>query len=126
MPAWLPILKAVLPHIATIVTSAIPAFTSRKSPESVPQQIAELQAAVQNNAEQLKVLARQLEHTVRAVEQGATSLDQVLTQIERKNSALEQRTAEVVEKLRQTRLIGIVSGVIAVIALCVAAVSLLA
>ena len=70
MAAWLiPALKAVLPHIGTIVAAAGPVFT-KKSGE-VQQQITELQSAVSQNAHDIKELAAQLETTVSVIEQGA-------------------------------------------------------
>ena len=70
MAAWfLPALKAVLPHIGTIISAAGPVFT-KKSGE-VQQQITELQSAVSQNALNIKELAAQLETTVSAIEQGA-------------------------------------------------------
>jgi len=77
MAAWLiPALKAVLPHIGTIVSVAAPVFT-RKSADAanqaqlVQQQIAELQAAAAQNAGSIKALAEQLQGTVAALEQAA-------------------------------------------------------
>ncbi len=74
MPGWLlPALKAILPHVGSIVDAAKPVFT-RKKPESgtdVQQQIAELQGAVLQNAEHVKELAQQLQSTVAALEQSA-------------------------------------------------------
>ena len=75
MPGWLlPALKAVLPHVGTIVDAAKPVFT-RKKPETggdVQQQIAELQAAASRNTELVKELAEQLQTTVAALEQSAS------------------------------------------------------
>jgi hypothetical protein len=74
MPGWLlPALKAILPHVGSIVDAAKPVFT-RKKPESgtdVQQQIVELQGAVLQNAEHVKELAQQLQSTVAALEQSA-------------------------------------------------------
>jgi len=57
MPGWLlPALKAILPHVGSIVDAAKPVFT-RKKPETgtdLQQQIAELQAAATANAEHVK------------------------------------------------------------------------
>ena len=80
MAAWLvPAVKAILPYLSSIVTAAIPVFTTRKSNEAVAaqaqllqQQIAELQSAASKNAEHIKELAEQLQKTVAALEQGAT------------------------------------------------------
>src|SRR5688572_15219583 len=76
MPSWLlPALKAVLPHVGTIVDAAKPVFTRKKTEAADVQlqQIAELQAAASQNAENLKELAQQLQNTVAALEQSATA-----------------------------------------------------
>ena len=70
MAAWLiPALKAVLPHIGTILSAAGPVFTKKSG--DVQQQVTELQAAVSQNAQNIKELAAQLETTVSAIEQSA-------------------------------------------------------
>ena len=70
MPAWLiPALKAVLPHIGTIISAAAPVFT-RKNADAVA--ITELQSAVSQNAANIKELAEQLQSTVAALEQAAS------------------------------------------------------
>src|SRR5450756_2910098 len=79
MPAWLiPALKAVLPHVGTIVSAAAPAFT-KKSADVVAnqtmllqQQITELQAAASENDAHIKELAAQIQNTVEALENGAS------------------------------------------------------
>lgn len=71
MAAWLPLLKTVLPYLTAIITAAVPAFTAKKDNE----QIAELQQAVRQNAESIKVLAEQMQRTIRAIEAGAVSGD---------------------------------------------------
>lgn len=76
MAPWLPLLKAVLPYLTTIVTAALPAFTARKDNE----QIAELQQAVRQNAESIKVLAEQLQRTIHAIEAGAAAAERAQRQ----------------------------------------------
>lgn len=79
MAAWLiPAVKAILPFVSPIVTSALPVFTTRKSDEATPvqtdllqKQITELQSAAAQNALHVKKLAEQLQKTVTALEQGA-------------------------------------------------------
>lgn len=78
MPAWLiPALKAVLPHVGTIVSVAVPAFTKMRSGSAETegslqqQQIAELQTAAAQNATHIRELAEQLQVTVKALEQAA-------------------------------------------------------
>jgi hypothetical protein len=77
MAAWfLPALKAVLPHVGTLITAAAPVFT-RKSAEAanqvqlMQQQIAELQGAATQNADNIKALAVQLQETLAALHQAA-------------------------------------------------------
>lgn len=78
MATWLiPALKAVLPHIGTIISATGPAFT-KKSTEATPdqtqllqKQISELQLAASQNAKHVKELAEQLQRTVAAIEQAA-------------------------------------------------------
>lgn len=79
MAVWLiPALKAVLPHVATIVSAATPAFTKKKADAAanqtllLQQQITELQAAASQNAAHIKELAAQLQSTVAALEQTAS------------------------------------------------------
>ena len=70
MPAWLiPALKAVLPHIGTIISAAAPVFT-RRNADAVA--ITELQSAASQNAAHIKELAEQLQSTVAALEQAAS------------------------------------------------------
>ena len=79
MPSWLiPALKAVLPHVGMIVDAAKPVFTRKKpaeaaaaNPDVVQQQIAELQAAAAQNADNIKELAEQLQSTVTALQTSA-------------------------------------------------------
>ena len=63
MALLIPVLRAVLPHIGTILSAASPAFSSR----TADPQIAELRAAVSANAAHTKELAEQLERTVTAL-----------------------------------------------------------
>ncbi len=77
MAAWLiPALKAVLPHVGTIISAASPAFTRKKIDANqtllLQQQIAELQSAASQNAEHIKELAEQLQNTVAALEHAAS------------------------------------------------------
>ena len=77
MAAWLiPALKAVLPHVGTIISAAVPAFTKKKTDTAanqtlLQQQIAELQTAASQNAAHIKALAEQLQTTVAALENAA-------------------------------------------------------
>lgn len=82
MIGWLSVAKAVLPHVADIVSAAGPVFTKRKNedvasahPAVLQEQINELQAAAAQNNEYIKELAGQLQTTISALEQGALDAD---------------------------------------------------
>lgn len=94
MPAWLPILKATLPYLTQIVTTAIPVFTSRSNKqgkgadkalpdEVVSKQISELQAAVTQNAESLHTLASKLQDSLQGIDFAAGNLQAELTSLRR-------------------------------------------
>lgn len=78
MATWLiPALKAILPHIGTIVSATAPAFTKKRADATpdqthlLQQQISELQSAASQNATHVKELAEQLQRTIAAIEQAA-------------------------------------------------------
>ena len=79
MPAWfIPILKAVLPHIGNIISAATPVFT-KKHTDAVAnqaillqQQVTELQTAAFENDAHIKELAAQIQTAVTALEEGAS------------------------------------------------------
>lgn len=72
MALWLATIKALLPHVATIVTAATPHFTKGKGGDATQQaQIEELQRAVAQNAEYIKELAEQLRNAAAALELAA-------------------------------------------------------
>jgi len=82
MAPWLiPALKAVLPHIGTIITAAKPVFTRKTdaaASDATPlpqQQIEELQAAAAQNAAHIHALAGQLQDMVSALEQAAAQAE---------------------------------------------------
>jgi len=106
MAAWfIPALKAVLPHVGTIISAAAPVFTKKKAdaPASqtllLQQQVAELQTAALQNAAHIKELAAQLQSTVAALEQAASIAE---------------------AKLRRVFLFCLVAIALSAIALCVA------
>ena len=82
MAAWfIPALKAILPHVGTIVGAAAPVFT-RKTAEKetdplvlIGKQIAELQAAAAKNADDTKELAGQLQGVVTTLEKAASETE---------------------------------------------------
>lgn len=86
MAAWLiPALKAVLPHVGTIISAAGPAFTKKKTDANptglLQEQIAELQSAASQNAAHIKELAEQLQSTVAALEHAASIAEAKLRRV---------------------------------------------
>jgi hypothetical protein len=93
MAAWLPVIKAAIPHIAQVVTVALPIFTSNKESADrevlIANQIEELQAAAAQNAASVKDLATQLKSTLEGLESAATDLQaQLKRQMMRTNLVL--------------------------------------
>lgn len=75
MVGWfIPALKAVLPHVGSILSAAMPVFTKKNTDAGadralLQQQISELQSAVSQNAAHIKELAAQLQTAIAALEQ---------------------------------------------------------
>jgi len=82
MSSWIPLIKTAIPYVVQVLSIAIPAFTSRSSQKEaadiVPEQIAELQNAVIQNSESVKVLAEQLKGTLEGMDAAAVKLQQEL------------------------------------------------
>jgi len=79
MPAWFAI---AAPYIPEIIKIARPLFTrnsaQEKSFEVLSQQIAELQTAAIQNAESIKIIASEIQHTVEALQAGAAKLEKIM------------------------------------------------
>ncbi|MEA9893005.1 hypothetical protein EIQ04_01200 [Xanthomonas campestris pv. raphani] len=72
----IPLIKALAPYVTTIATSAIPHFTSNKSDAAkgdplLAQQIGELQAASTKNAQDLHILAEQIQKLITSTAEAA-------------------------------------------------------
>ncbi len=87
MPAWLPILKAALPYVTQIVTTAIPVFSAKtpasKGDDVLSRQISELQSAATQNAESIRVLAEKLQATIQGIDAAANTLQKGLITLKR-------------------------------------------
>ncbi|MFT4173118.1 MAG: hypothetical protein QM639_11200 [Rhodocyclaceae bacterium] len=84
MATWvLPALKAVLPHVGTIISATLPVFTRKGdgAQATLQQQITELQNAASQNTAYIKDLAAQLHSTVAALEQAAEAADTRLRKV---------------------------------------------
>ena len=79
MAGWLAI---AAPYIPEIIKIARPLFTRNnskdKSIEAASQQIAELQTAVIQNAESIKIIASEMQHTIEALHIGSAKLEKKL------------------------------------------------
>ena len=78
MVAWLiPALKAIIPHVGTIVAATAPVFTKKTADQEadpialVGKQIAELQSAAAKNMVDTKELAEQLRGVITTLEKAA-------------------------------------------------------
>lgn len=72
MAAWFSVVKALLPHLDTIVSVAAPVFGRRRTggPVDPQDQILELQDATARNTALIKDLAEQVRQGLAALEQG--------------------------------------------------------
>jgi len=82
MPAWfIPALKAIIPHVGTIVGAAAPVFTRKPTEKEadplvlIGKQIAELQSAAAKNTGDTKDLAAQLQGVVLTLEKAAVETE---------------------------------------------------
>lgn len=129
MAVYLPVIKAILPYLAPLVSAATPMFTrsssgSEKEQPSTAQLINELQEAVKNNANSLRVIATQLQTSIEAFDE-RESLDQKkLAEI---NSLIESNAAArnslktaidaAIKDIQTTKLISLAALGIALIAI---------
>jgi hypothetical protein len=88
MAAWFrSALKAVLPHVGSIVQAAKPMFTKPKSesdaltPEILEQQIAEIQAVAAQNDANIRELAEQLRTLVTAIQDSSALAEAKLNRL---------------------------------------------
>ncbi len=82
MPPWLmPAIKAILPHVGTIISATSPAFTRKKADGTrdqaalLQEQIEELQIAASTHDGSIKELAREIRQTVELLEASTASSD---------------------------------------------------
>lgn len=104
----IPLIKVLGPYLTTIATTAIPAFTAKPAAAQADpvqaQQISELQQAVTKNAQSLHTLAEQLQKVI---------------------AMAEEASAEAERQIATYKSLVIGSSVISVVAIAIAAISLL-
>lgn len=78
----MPAVKAILPHVGTIIAAAKPVFRTRKVDENaatqahvLQEQITELQNVTSNNVIMMQDLALQLKQTLTSIEQAASLVE---------------------------------------------------
>ncbi|MDN3651339.1 hypothetical protein QWY77_00880 [Thalassotalea ponticola] len=76
----LPIIKAIAPYLADIASATIPAFTSKsksskEAAELINEQISELQSAASQNAQNLNLLADNLQKAILSLEESLVALE---------------------------------------------------
>jgi TolA-binding protein len=96
MAAYLPVIKALLPYLAPLVSTAMPMFTKKDDGASADaqlqsKQIAELQEFVNKNAASVKLLAEQLEKAVSAIDEREATGQAQLTALNAQLSAIQQQ-----------------------------------
>lgn len=131
MAPYLPVLKAILPYLGPLVSAAAPMFTrstngSGSEQPSTAQLINELQEAVKNNADSLKIVATQLQASVEAFDEREASDQKKLAEI---HALIEAKTAEndamksavdtAVKHIQATKLISLAALGLAVVAVAI-------
>jgi len=75
MAAWFTVVAPLLPEL---IRAARPMFTRSREPSQIPQQIRELQDAVDHNDQAIKTLAGEMEQTLSALKQASAQLEATL------------------------------------------------
>jgi peptidoglycan hydrolase CwlO-like protein len=92
-------------------------FTRSREPSQIPQQIRELQDAVDHNDQAIKALAGEMEQTLATLKQASMELERTIVGLRESQEALEGR-------LRRTQTVSVVAVTTAVLAFAVAAYAL--
>lgn len=92
MAAWFTVVAPLLPEL---IRAARPMFTRGKEPSQIPQQIRELQDAVDHNHQAIKTLAGEMEVTLSALKQASVELERTIAELRQRQSVLEQRLSAI-------------------------------
>ena len=106
--------RALLPEL---IRAARPIFTRSREPSQVPQQIRELQDAVDHNDQAIKALATEMAQTLSSLKQASLALERTLGELRLEQARMERRLT-----LAQT--IAAVAASVALLAFAVAAYAL--
>lgn len=111
MAAWFSIVAPLLPEL---IRATRPMFTRTRAPDKVPQQILELQDAVEHNDRAIKALATEMEQTIAALRTGAGELERTIGEL---RAAVAARDAQ----LRDVQVLAAVAAAAALLAFGLAA-----
>ncbi|MGO4220880.1 hypothetical protein AB4Y64_03310 [Lysobacter sp. TAF61] len=114
MAAWFTVVAPLLPEL---IRAARPMFTRSKEPTQIPQQIRELQDAVDQNHQAIKTLAAEMEMTLTALKQASMELERTIAELRQQQAAQEQRLVRV-------QLVSVVAATVALLSFAVAAYAL--
>ncbi|MDI9239347.1 hypothetical protein QLQ15_10570 [Lysobacter sp. LF1] len=111
MAAWFSVVAPLLPEL---LRAARPMFTRSREPSQIPQQIRELQDAVDRNDQAIRTLAGEMEQTLSALKQASSQLESTLVELRRQQVEHERR-------LLRLQWVAAVAATAAVLAFAVAA-----
>jgi len=90
MAGWFTVVAPLLPELIRV---ARPMFTRSREPSQIPQQIRELQDAVDHNDQAIKALASELEQTLAALKQASTEAERTLAGLRQSRCARKAAAA---------------------------------
>lgn len=111
MAAWFTVVAPLLPEL---IRAARPMFTRSREPSQIPQQIRELQDAVDRNDQAIRTLAGEMEQTLSTLKQASSQLEGTIADLRRAQTEQEAR-------LRQLQWVATAAATAAVLAFAVAA-----
>ncbi|RDY66456.1 hypothetical protein [Lysobacter soli] len=88
MAAWFTVVAPLLPEL---IRAARPMFTRSREPSQIPQQIRELQDAVDRNDQAIRTLASEMEQTLSALKQASAQLEATLVDLRRQQVEQDRR-----------------------------------
>jgi DNA repair ATPase RecN len=110
MAAWFTVMAPLLPEL---IRAARPMFTRSREPSQIPQQIRELQDAVDHNDQAIKALAGEMEQTLSTLKQASMELERTIAGLRQSQAVLEKR-------LQRVQVVSIVAVTTAALAFAVA------
>ena len=114
MAGWFTVMAPLLPEL---IRAARPMFTRSREPSQIPQQIRELQDAVDHNDQAIKTLAGELEQTLAALKQASMEAQRTIAGLRQSQDAVEKR-------LQRVQVVSVVAITMAALAFAVAAYAL--